>query len=174
MAQPAGLAPQTTAPFTNLLLATFTNGVAGSAVTNFSAAINWGDNSITTGAITTNAAGFKQVFERPCLHEFRGLSGLCHHPEPASVVTSVVSNTLTVRPSLTLIRTGNSNVLDWPAWAFCVSIADQHQSGGPQLAGRDQYFDADRFPECRVQSRAGNKCLFPPEEIGGEAIAAEK
>jgi cyclophilin family peptidyl-prolyl cis-trans isomerase len=121
VAQPASLAPRTTAPFTNLLLATFTNGVAGSAVTNFSAAINWGDNSITTGAITTNAAGFKQVFGA---HAYTN-SG--DYPIYVTIqsglgVTAVVSNTLTVRPSLTLNHTSNSNVLNWPAWAFAYQL----------------------------------------------------
>jgi cyclophilin family peptidyl-prolyl cis-trans isomerase len=49
------------AAFTNVLVATFTNGVPGSAVTNFTASINWGDNSITAGTITTNGAGPKVV-----------------------------------------------------------------------------------------------------------------
>ncbi len=48
-------------PFTNVLLATFTNGVPGSAGTNFSAFINWGDNSTNRGAVTTNSAGQKGV-----------------------------------------------------------------------------------------------------------------
>jgi len=48
-------------PFTNTLLATFTNGVSASAGTNFAAFINWGDNSTNSGAITTNSAGQKGV-----------------------------------------------------------------------------------------------------------------
>jgi len=47
------------APFTNALLATFTNGVPGSAATNFTASINWGDDTITAGATSTNATGQK-------------------------------------------------------------------------------------------------------------------
>jgi len=48
-------------PFTNELLATFTNGVPGSAGTNFTAYINWGDDTTNSGTITTNAAGRKGV-----------------------------------------------------------------------------------------------------------------
>jgi uncharacterized repeat protein (TIGR02543 family) len=48
-------------PFYNLLLATFTNGVPASAATNFTATINWGDDSITNGTVTTNALGIKGV-----------------------------------------------------------------------------------------------------------------
>jgi cyclophilin family peptidyl-prolyl cis-trans isomerase len=49
------------APFTNSILATFTNGVPGSAATNFTASINWGDDTITGGSIATNASGQKVV-----------------------------------------------------------------------------------------------------------------
>jgi hypothetical protein len=52
----AAVAAQPTSQFTNLLLATFTNGVAGSAVTNFAASIQWGDDTISAGTITTTAA----------------------------------------------------------------------------------------------------------------------
>ena len=49
------------APFVNLPLATFTNGVAGSAATNFTATINWGDNSTNSGIVTASASGQKAV-----------------------------------------------------------------------------------------------------------------
>src|SRR5581483_9368170 len=49
------------ATFTNALLATFTNGVPGSAATNFTASINWGDNTITSGSVATNGGGQKVV-----------------------------------------------------------------------------------------------------------------
>ncbi len=48
-------------PFSGALLATFTNGVANSSPTNFAAYINWGDNAITTGTVTTNSSGKKIV-----------------------------------------------------------------------------------------------------------------
>jgi cyclophilin family peptidyl-prolyl cis-trans isomerase len=48
-------------PFNNVLLATFTNGVPGSSSTNFTAAINWGDNSTNSGVVTANPAGEKAV-----------------------------------------------------------------------------------------------------------------
>jgi hypothetical protein len=121
LAQPASLAPQITAPFTNLLLATFTNGVAGSAVTNFFAAINWGDNTITAGTITTNVARFKQVFGT---HAYTN-SG--DYPVYVTIqsslgVTTVVSNTITVKPSLKLNHKGTNNVIAWPSWAFAYQL----------------------------------------------------
>src|ERR1039457_1410902 len=48
-------------PFTNQVVATFTNGIPSSAATNFAASINWGDNVITAGLIQTNASGLKEV-----------------------------------------------------------------------------------------------------------------
>ena len=48
-------------PFNNVLLATFTNGVPGSSSTEFTASINWGDNSTNSGVVTANAAGEKAV-----------------------------------------------------------------------------------------------------------------
>ncbi len=48
-------------PLNNVLLATFTNGVSGSSPTNFTAAINWGDNSTNSGVVTSNPAGQKAV-----------------------------------------------------------------------------------------------------------------
>jgi peptidyl-prolyl cis-trans isomerase A (cyclophilin A) len=142
-AQAASVAPQKSGVFTNLLLAAFTNGVAGSAVTNFSAAINWGDDTITAGAITTNAAGFKQVFGS---HAYTN-SG--DYPVYITVqsglgVTAVVSNTVTVPPSLTLNHTATNNVLVWPAWASAYQLQSSTNLAGtnwpvvtnlPTLAG---------------------------------------
>ena len=48
-------------PFANVILATFTNGVSGSSSRNFTAFINWGDDSINSGVVTANAAGRKAV-----------------------------------------------------------------------------------------------------------------
>jgi hypothetical protein len=49
------------APFSNVVLAQFTNGVAGSAATNFNAVINWGDNTLDNGVVTADANGQKAV-----------------------------------------------------------------------------------------------------------------
>jgi cyclophilin family peptidyl-prolyl cis-trans isomerase len=130
VAQPASLAAQTTAPFTNLLLATFTNGVAGSAVTNFSAAINWGDDAITAGVITANEAGFKQVFGT---HAYTN-SG--DYPVYVTIqsslgATAVVSNTLTVAPVLQASRAGTNNVIVWPAWAFAYQLQSSTNLADP-------------------------------------------
>jgi cyclophilin family peptidyl-prolyl cis-trans isomerase len=129
VAQPVSQAPQTSAPFTNLLLATFTNGVSGSAVTNFSAAINWGDNTITAGVITTNTARFKQVLGS---HAYAN-SG--DYPVYVTIqsslgVTTVISNTLTVPPSLKLNHTGTNTVIAWPAWAYAYQLQSSTNLAG--------------------------------------------
>jgi cyclophilin family peptidyl-prolyl cis-trans isomerase len=48
-------------PFTNLVLATFTNGVPKSVYTNFTAYVNWGDDTTNTVTVTENATGEKAV-----------------------------------------------------------------------------------------------------------------
>ena len=102
--------------FTNQVLATFTNGVANSPSNNFSAAINWGDNSTNSGVIVTNASGRKEVRGT---HTYTN-SGV--YPiyvtitSLAGAETNVVA-VATVQPSVTMTRSGTNNVLRWPAWA---------------------------------------------------------
>lgn len=103
-------------PFTNQILATFTNGFANSPTGNFLASINWGDNSVTLGNIVTNSSGRKEVRGT---HTYTN-SG--HYPIYVRILsafgaeTTVVA-TAYVQPSLSLTRTGTSNRLRWPAWA---------------------------------------------------------
>jgi uncharacterized repeat protein (TIGR02543 family) len=59
--QPNTVTALASVPFNNVLLATFTNGVPGSSSTNFTAFINWGDNSTNSGVVTANAVGKKAV-----------------------------------------------------------------------------------------------------------------
>lgn len=102
--------------FTNQILATFTNGVANSSSNNFTAAVNWGDNSTNAAVIITNAAGRKEVRGT---HTYTN-SGV--YPVYITInsiggaQTNVVSVAM-VQPSLSLSRSGTNNVLRWPAWA---------------------------------------------------------
>ncbi|NOS71919.1 MAG: peptidylprolyl isomerase [Verrucomicrobia bacterium] len=104
------------APFTNRLLATFTNGVPNSSTGNFTASINWGDNSISSGVIQTNAEGKKEV---------RGSHTYTNSGDYPVYVTvqsmlgaeATVVSTAIVPPSLDLTRTGTNTILRWPAWA---------------------------------------------------------
>ena len=60
--QPNSVTVRAAAPFTNALLATFTNGLPGSAATNFTAYLNWGDDSTNFAVVTASAAGIKSVW----------------------------------------------------------------------------------------------------------------
>ena len=108
---------QALAPFSNQLIATFTNGVANSAADDFSAFINWGDNSTNSGVIMTNSLGRKEVRGS---HMYTN-SG--DYPVYLTVQSTVgaratVVCTATVPPSLSLTRFGTNNSVYWPAWAF--------------------------------------------------------
>jgi cyclophilin family peptidyl-prolyl cis-trans isomerase len=103
--------------FTNQLLATFTNTISGSAASNFTATINWGDNSVTSGVVQTNVAGAKEV---------RGSHTYTNSGDYAVLVTitsylgaaATVTTTAIVSPALSLSQSGTNNVLKWPAFAF--------------------------------------------------------
>ena len=68
-------------PFTNQLLATFTNGVPNSSTNNFTAFINWGDNSTNSGVIVSGLNGLKGCARIAYLHQRGGLPDLPHHPK---------------------------------------------------------------------------------------------
>lgn len=116
-AQAVGIPPQMPGPTTNLLLATFTNGVSGSAVTNFTASIQWGDDSITAGTIITNTAKLKEVFGA---HNYTnsGVYPISITIQSSMGVTAIVTNNITIVPPLTMRRTGTNNWFAWPSWAF--------------------------------------------------------
>ena len=104
-------------PFSNQLVATFTNGIANSATSNFTANINWGDNSITSGTIQSNLLGAKEV---------RGSHAYTNSGNYPVLVTiksylgadAAVTTTAVVPPALSLSRSGTNSVLKWPAFAF--------------------------------------------------------
>jgi cyclophilin family peptidyl-prolyl cis-trans isomerase len=127
--QATAVPPQWPGTFTNLPLATFTNGVADSAVTNFTAAIQWGDDSITAGVITTNAASLKQVFGS---HNYTnsGIYTIYVALQSGLGVTAVVSNTITVVPALSLACLGTNSVINWPAWAFGYAVQSSTNLSG--------------------------------------------
>jgi cyclophilin family peptidyl-prolyl cis-trans isomerase len=120
-AQAAAVAPLPPGLFTNLLLATFTNGVVSSAVTNFSAFIQWGDDSTNSGTIITNTAKQKQVFGSHT-YLYSGNYPISVTIQDTLGATAVVSKTIPVIPSLSLTRLGTNNVVGWPSWAFAWSV----------------------------------------------------
>jgi cyclophilin family peptidyl-prolyl cis-trans isomerase len=109
--------PQWPGTFTNLLLATFTNGVSGSAVTNFTASIQWGDDSITAASIATNSARMKTVLGA---HSYTnsGVYPIAITIQSGLGVTAVVTNAITVVPSASAMNLGSNIEVAWPAWAY--------------------------------------------------------
>ncbi len=109
------------APLSNQLIATFTNGVPNSSTGNFSAFINWGDNSTNSGAITTNSLGRKEVLGSHIYTNSGDYPVYLTLQSTLGASTTVVS-TSTVPPSVSLTRLGTNNQVSWPAWAFAYQL----------------------------------------------------
>lgn len=115
-ALPQNLVAQPLKTFTNQLLATFTNGAPNSPPGNFSALINWGDNSISSGTITADASGRKEARgshtytnsgDYPVYVTLKSVSG----------AEATVRASAQVQPHLSIVRDGGHYFLRWPAWA---------------------------------------------------------
>ncbi len=102
--------------FTNQILATFTNGVANSPSNNFTASINWGDNSTNSGVIFTNASGRKEV-RGTHTYTNSGIYPIYVTIRSVGGAETNVMTVATVQPALTMTRSGTNTVLRWPAWA---------------------------------------------------------
>lgn len=115
--------------FTNQVLATFTNGVAHSSATNFTAFINWGDNSTNNGVIVTNASGRKEVRGA---HTFTNSGS---YPIYVTIQSRLgaearVVATATVPPALGLTRQATNDLLKWPAWAASFQLQSSTNLSG--------------------------------------------
>lgn len=100
-------------PFTNQLLATFTNAVPNSPTNNFTAFINWGDNSTNSGGIVNGLNGRKNVLGS---HTYTNAGDYPIYLTIQSTVgasTTVVS-TANVPPALNLSLAGGQNIVSWP------------------------------------------------------------
>ena len=109
------------APFSNQLIATFTNSVPNSSTNNFSAFINWGDNSTNSGVITTNSLGRKEV-RGSHTYTNSGDYPVYLTLQSALGASATVVCTSTVLPSLSLTRSKTNNSVSWPAWAFAYQL----------------------------------------------------
>ncbi|MEJ0090866.1 MAG: peptidylprolyl isomerase [Limisphaerales bacterium] len=115
VARATNFAAQALAPFTNQLLATFTNGVPNSDATNFTAYINWGDNSTNSAVVVANLN----------LKEVRGdhvYTNAGNYPVYVTIksyigASATVVSTASVSPSIGLTVAGTNNIVAWPAWA---------------------------------------------------------
>jgi hypothetical protein len=97
-------------------MATFTNGVPGSDVTNFTAFVNWGDNSTNSGVIVTNLIGQMEVLGA---HTYTNAGTYPVYITIQSYLgaAATVVSTASVPPGLSLSTAGTNNVITWPAWA---------------------------------------------------------
>jgi cyclophilin family peptidyl-prolyl cis-trans isomerase len=102
-------------PFTNQLVARFTNGIPNSAATNFTALINWGDNSTNSGVIATNL-NWKEV-RGSHTHTNAGDYPVYITIQSSLGVTATVVCTASVPPAVSLAQAGTNSILRWPAWA---------------------------------------------------------
>ncbi len=116
LAQAANFSVPALMPFTNQVLATFTNGVPGSPATNFTAFINWGDNSTNSGVIVTNQLNVKEVLGA---HTYTnaGTYPVYVTIQSSSGAAATVVTTASVPPWLSLTTAGTNNIISWPAWA---------------------------------------------------------
>ena len=115
-ALPANFTATALVPFTNRLLASFTNGVPNSPSNNFAASINWGDNALGTGVIITNLAGRKEVRGS---HVYTNAGNYPVYLTLSNVfgASTTVVCTASVPPAMGLTRTGTNSLVRWPAWA---------------------------------------------------------
>ena len=102
--------------FTDQVLATFTNEVPNSPAGNFTAFINWGDNSTNAAVIVTNLSGCKEVRGS---HTYTNAGSYPIYVRIQSILgaNATVVSTALVPPTLTLAKSGTNNMLRWPAWA---------------------------------------------------------
>jgi cyclophilin family peptidyl-prolyl cis-trans isomerase len=114
--QATNFTAQALASFTNQLVATFTNGVPNSAVTNFTAFINWGDNSTNSGVIVTNLLNQKEVYGS---HTYTNAGDYPVYITIQSYLGAAVTvnSTASVPPSMSLAAANASSIISWPAWA---------------------------------------------------------
>lgn len=102
-------------PFSNQVVAFFTNGVPGSPSGNFTASIHWGDNTTNNGVVVA-AGAVKQVLGS---HTYTSAG---HYPvevmiESVNGARTTLKSTALVPPALQLARAGNNNRITWPSWA---------------------------------------------------------
>ncbi|OQB89281.1 MAG: PKD domain protein [Verrucomicrobia bacterium ADurb.Bin118] len=144
--------------FAQQVVATFTNGVPHSPAANFTATINWGDNVISPGTITSNASGHKEV---------RGSHTYAHPGEYPVQVTirstvgaeAVVTATAVVPPALRLVHGARPPQLAWPSWA-----------AGCQLQTHTQLDAPDWSPVTNQPALMNDDCVVTPDAGSGNGF----
>lgn len=158
-ATPTNLLAAPLVPFTNQLLATFTNGLPNSLPANFTAVINWGDDSTSSGSIVTNASGRKEVRgahtytnsgEYPIYLSIRSLLGV----EARAVSAAIVP------PNVTLTRVGTNSAVRWPAWAFDYSLQSLTNLGTTQWMALTNLAGLSGYENVVTNGSSGSNVFF--------------
>ncbi len=146
-------------PFTNLLLATFTNGVPNSATNNFSAFINWGDNSTNGGVIVTNLAGRKEVRGS---HTYTNAGNYPVYLNVQSTIgaSATVVCTGSVPPMVSLARTGTNNVVRWPAWATDYELQSTSNVAAASWPAVTNFTALNGYDSVTTNSTTNGACFF--------------
>jgi cyclophilin family peptidyl-prolyl cis-trans isomerase len=145
--------------FTNLLLATFTNGVPNSATNNFTAFINWGDNSTNGGVILTNLTGRKEV-RGSHTYTNAGNYPVYLTVQSAFGASATVVSTASVPPGLSLTRTGTNNVVRWPAWATDYQLQSTTNVAAPNWPAVTNFPALTGYDSVTTNSTTNGACFF--------------
>ncbi len=78
--------------------------------------INWGDDSISSGLIVTNASGRKEV-RGAHTYTSAGSYPVYITVQSALGATATVTAVADVPPTIALTRIGTNSAVTWPAWA---------------------------------------------------------
>jgi cyclophilin family peptidyl-prolyl cis-trans isomerase len=158
-AVPTNFTATASVPFTNLLLATFTNGVPNSATNNFAASINWGDNSTNSGVILTNLAGWKEVRGS---HTYTNAG---NYPVYLTILSAFGASATTVctgsvPPVVSLARTGTNNVVRWPAWATDYQLQSATNVAAPSWPVVTNFPVLTGYDSAATNSTTDGACFF--------------
>ena len=140
-------------------MATFTNGVPNSATNNFTAFINWGDNSTNGGLILTNLAGWKEV------HGSHTYTNAGNYPvyltvQSAFGASATVVCTGSVPPVVSLARTGTNNVVRWPAWATDYQLQSATNVAAPNWPVVTNFPVLTGYDSVATNSTTAGACFF--------------
>ena len=133
-----------------------TNGVPGSPTNNFTAFINWGDNSTNGGVIVNGLNGRKNVLGS---HLYTNAG---NYPIYLTIQSTVgagatVVSTANVPPTLSSTLAGTQNVISWPAWAT-----------GYQLLANTNLSAAGWAPVTNFSMLAGYQNVVTNNPTGGD------
>jgi cyclophilin family peptidyl-prolyl cis-trans isomerase len=147
------------APFSNQLIATFTNGVSNSATNDFSAFINWGDNSTNSGVIATNSLGRKEV-RGSHIYTNSGDYPVYITIQSTLGASVTVVSTSTVPPSLSLTRLGTNNSVGWPAWAFAYRLLSNTNLTSTNWVAMTNISSLVAYQNVVTNGTADSNCFF--------------